>query len=150
MSYKVCSKCGISKPWTKKYYYSSGKSSGVLRSECKDCCYKSKKVQRKATFLDYDRSLSGHLRKLYRKMKYRVRKQRSYRSREFSIDRDDFFNRFINDPNYVELHRQWKESNYERQSTPSIDRIDNEKGYVDSNIRIITFKENRLKGTDSL
>jgi hypothetical protein len=43
------------------------------------------------------------------------------------------------------LFKKWSEENYPRRLTPSIDRIDNKKGYTLKNIHWITQKENSSK-----
>lgn len=46
---------------------------------------------------------------------------------------------------YLKLHKQWVESNYSNKLAPSIDRIDNKKGYMPSNMQWMTLSENTSK-----
>lgn len=51
----------------------------------------------------------------------------------------------LDQPNWIQLCSDWKKSNFESDLAPSIDRLDNSKGYSFDNIQLITWKENRLK-----
>lgn len=46
---------------------------------------------------------------------------------------------------FIELFRLWQDGGYNRRLAPSIDRIDNEKGYVVNNMQWLTNHENTLK-----
>jgi len=48
---------------------------------------------------------------------------------------------------FVELHEAWKYSNFNRKLTPSIDRIDNKKGYTVDNMQWMTLSNNSSKYT---
>ena len=60
----------------------------------------------------------------------------------------EFFNRFLNDSDFLTQFEIWKESGYQRCSSPSIDRIDNEGDYNIENLRFISHSLNT--GKDSL
>ena len=47
---------------------------------------------------------------------------------------------------YHIMWKKWKESGYKNNLSPSIDRIDNQKGYSLDNIQLMTWKENNTKG----
>lgn len=49
---------------------------------------------------------------------------------------------------FESIWQQWKESGYERKLSPSIDRIDNDKGYFPDNMQWITVSENASKHED--
>jgi hypothetical protein len=46
---------------------------------------------------------------------------------------------------FIKIHRKWKKSNFERKLAPSIDRIDNTKGYTFGNLQWITQSQNSKK-----
>ena len=48
---------------------------------------------------------------------------------------------------FERLYKEWQESEYSRKLTPSIDRIDNTKGYTGDNMRWITHSDNSKKST---
>ena len=45
--------------------------------------------------------------------------------------------------NFYELINDWIKSNYDKNKSLSVDRIDNNKSYTFDNIRLLTWKENR-------
>ena len=51
----------------------------------------------------------------------------------------------ISQPNFKYLYDQWVVSGYERRLSPSVDRIDDGKGYSLKNIRLVTWFENYMK-----
>ena len=58
---------------------------------------------------------------------------------------EEFINKFKNDKQYLKLYKEWQKSNYKLSLTPSIDRIDNSKGYTLNNIQMITMGKNASK-----
>ena len=53
----------------------------------------------------------------------------------------------INQHNFNELYNNWIMSGYDKYKTPSVDRKDDYKSYTLDNIRLITWKENDVKGS---
>lgn len=50
--------------------------------------------------------------------------------------------------NFDKIHEVWEASGFARKYAPSIDRIDNDKGYIPSNMRWITVSKNAQKHED--
>jgi len=94
--------------------------------------------------IDKDRGRDPY-RKMIREMYYNVKKRSLYRNKEIDIDID-----------YIEqLVREFCENNYhvitcrKHPFKPSIDRIDNSKGYTKDNIKITWLIENYCKNSFS-
>lgn len=52
--------------------------------------------------------------------------------------------------NFDELYSNWANSDYNKNLTPSIDRIDNSKSYTIDNIELVTWQENDKRGSEYL
>lgn len=68
--------------------------------------------------------------------KYRNYPRPSYSSKEFC-------RWILSQDNFDELYCEWIKSNYHKDFKPSADRIDDYKSYSFSNIRLVTWKQNR-------
>lgn len=60
--------------------------------------------------------------------------------------KEEFIRWAINDEQFNFLHKNWVQNNYDVRLSPSLDRIDNKKGYELSNIRWITKSLNSKLG----
>lgn len=60
------------------------------------------------------------------------------------------FSDWVLSKNIFKLLNDYKNSNFDKNFNPSIDRIDDYKGYSFDNIQLITWKENNDKGRKSL
>lgn len=56
----------------------------------------------------------------------------------------DFIDKFIRNKKFLQLYRNYKKSDYDRDLAPSPDRIDSDSGYTIGNIKFVTFRENYL------
>lgn len=56
------------------------------------------------------------------------------------------YDRFLNDKFFNKLYLRWVRSGFKKKLKPSIDRIDAAKDYTISNIQLMTWGENELKG----
>ncbi len=80
----------------------------------------------------------------------RVTTYTKLRPRYFGLDRcskEEFVNKFINDSKFLQLFINWQNNQFQRKFAPSIDRINNNEGYLLNNIRFISHSEN--SGKDS-
>lgn len=83
----------------------------------------------------------------YGSMLYRIKTggwNNSYMGLEICA-REEFLAWATNDPEYARLYGQWKASGYKSALTPSIDRIDNDKGYLIGNMQWLTLADNSSK-----
>ncbi|AGO47304.1 hypothetical protein Phi19:1_gp014 [Cellulophaga phage phi19:1] len=99
----------------------------------------------------YEKTKKGFLVRCYRNMLSRVtgvtkNKNHLYLGKEI-LDKNVFYSYSMSDESFNNLFELWEKTNYERVSTPSIDRIDSLKGYSIDNIQWITFSENCSKVT---
>lgn len=88
---------------------------------------------------------------VYSTIKARVTHKDKLRPKYFGLDvctRDEFINRFINDEQFLKLYKEWQVSGFKRIKCPSIDRIDNEKGYTLNNIEFIKHGINSGKDAE--
>jgi len=56
--------------------------------------------------------------------------------------KQEFLDRWINNPMFIELFNNWKKNNYLKKLSPSFDRINNNKGYSFDNIQLVTWEKN--------
>ena len=59
--------------------------------------------------------------------------------------RKELVNKFKKSRKFHKLFQTWKDSGWEYNLHPSVDRIDSKKGYTIDNLQFITFAENSLK-----
>lgn len=91
---------------------------------------------------------SFYLGTCYSEMSRRVKTYDPERPNYFGKEictKEDFINLFLYDSEFLRLYKKWQNSDYKRKHAPSIDRIDNEKGYIISNLRFTTHFENTGK-----
>lgn len=89
----------------------------------------------------------------YRNMQSRVtgvqkKKAHLYLGKEL-LPRDEFYNWAIFHIDFVLLYVKWVDSGYDRKLTPTVDRIDSDKGYCLSNMEWVTHSENSRRGAVS-
>jgi len=103
-------------------------------------------IRRAEACKKYEKTKKGFLMRTYRNMKSRIlgiqhKKAHLYKGLEL-LDKEIFYSWSLNDQNYNTLFDAWTDGSYDRKLTPSIDRIDSNKGYIKDNIRWITHSQN--------
>jgi hypothetical protein len=133
MQTKKCTDCGGIKPYS-EYGRHKRKKDG-LRHACKPCTNKRKKA--------YRRTKQGVITMMYGgqrgSSKYRNHPYPTYSRNEL---KEWAFSQSI----FHELFDKWVESGYDMYAKPSFDRLDDYKPYTLENLRIVTWRENKLKG----
>jgi hypothetical protein len=69
---------------------------------------------------------------------------RKYQGKQF-CSREEFINRFVNEPTFLEQYKSWQTNGFKRGDSPSVDRIDNDGDYLISNLQILANKDNGPK-----
>jgi hypothetical protein len=123
---KVCSDCGKSKQLETK-------------TRCSGCNRKFKRRTRPKYYL----------RTCWLEIKRRCTKKvpnRDYVAygKDFCT-KEEFVERFLTDEKFLRLYKIWQENNYERGIAPSIDRIDETKGYTLDNLQFLSNSDNAKK-----
>lgn len=167
---KLCSKCHKHKPYSEYYKHSSTKDG--YRSSCKACLAaqtKTYKKNNKEKVREADRkryhknqNLNKHLTSVYQKQKYRTCK-RFYLLRKWNgmsnrcknggprnqsylglpvLPKEEFLSWALEQPSFHSLWEKWVASGHELSCSPSIDRIDPNKGYVIDNIQFLSLGAN--------
>jgi len=91
-----------------------------------------------------NRTKEGLIRMAYRNQRSNS-KSRGMDMPTYTVDElIEWFNK--QDDKYDMLYNKWVESGYSKALKPSIDRIDNDKGYSFDNIRLMDWKENQYLG----
>lgn len=125
---KKCSRCKELKP--KSEYHLNSQSSDNLRPECKEC------------HLNSHRTPSGLGKRIYGHQK-RNSKTRNHPMPNYS--RVELIEWMVSQENFNKLYDAWVNSNFDKNLTPSCDRIDDYKPYTLSNITLVTWLENKTK-----
>ncbi len=132
---KTCKKCGIEKD-IDDFWNMSGNTDGK-KGSCKTCINEYDKINGK--------SYSGFAHALYQSMKGRVTGTRTGSERYIGkglLSKSDFEVWIFNNPDYPILYESYKNSGFNRELAPSVDRKESSGGYTIDNIRLMTTIEN--------
>ncbi len=157
MDTKICSCCKIEKKNSEFYNNKYGKNG--LTNQCKQCMtvYRNSKKEYNRQYMENRRKNDNETIKENRRKSYhRNPKNKLYQSAKNRAKRNNIpFNITIDDiiiPERCPLLNvefiSGTKGNY--QYTYSLDRIDNEKGYIKGNIQVITNKANSMKNCATL
>jgi hypothetical protein len=156
---KVCSKCGFSKPLSDFYFRKDMKD---FRNECIECCKKNISENQKnrnkiywKEYRDKNREMLRNKRKLFTSnnkeliLLWLSRGRAKKKGIQFDIDVSDIVIPNICPVLGIPIYKDIS-SNRGMDNSPSLDRIDNSKGYVKGNVMVISFRANKLKGDASI
>jgi hypothetical protein len=94
----------------------------------------------------YEKTPNGFLMRAYRNMESRVtgvQKERAHLYQGLNLlPRESFYIWAKDNPDFWRLYRHWVASGYDRKLTPSVNRIDPDKGYELDNIEWLTHSVN--------
>jgi len=98
----------------------------------------------------YEKTQNGFLMRLYRNMQSRVcgvqkLKSHLYEGKDL-LPRQEFYDWALADQTFLTLWDEWQQSGNERRLTPSVDRVDSDKGYETGNMEWVPFHENCRRG----
>ena len=130
---KTCNKCKIPKELTE--FHKNKASKDGYRYSCKDC---KAKIAKKAR-----RTKQGVITTIYGHQQghsiTRGHKPPTYTNKQLQ----DWLQ---NDKKFGQIYDKWVESGYTKSMKPSVDRLDDSKGYSFDNIQLTTWGENKAKG----
>lgn len=127
-----CTKCLEYKPRS-SFANRPNRKSG-LKSSCRVCS--------NIVSNNYKKSKEGLIRRILVQQK-RSSKMRLHSQPEYTLNQ--FREWFYSQENFEQLYINWVSSDYDKNLTPSVDRLDDLKPYIFENIRLVTWKENRDK-----
>lgn len=127
---KKCKDCGIKKSLDMFY--------GV-QNECKDCTKNRVKLNREKVGTKYDFSEKGVFRVIYKTQK---RHQKLRGHGEMPYTKSELIG-WCKENGFNTLFNEWVKSGHKKAMKPSVDRIDDFKGYSFDNIRLGTWQDNR-------
>lgn len=65
------------------------------------------------------------------------------------VSKEEFLDWALNDPEFHGLYKNWKLSGFQLRLSPSIERIDPDKGYTFDNMEFITMSENSRRAMET-
>lgn len=91
----------------------------------------------------YQKTFKGLTSCIYQRQK-RSSKKRDHQKPSYTLD--ELREWIKKQKNFLQLFKEWEKSNYDTFKKPSIDRLDNSKGYNFDNIELVTWEENLNRG----
>ncbi len=154
-SNKVCIRCGVEQSIDE--FRPQKQTKDGHANQCRLCLNEIQRDKRKrdgnAITHRYEKTPKGFLMREYRNMQSRItgiQKQKAhlYLGKHL-LCREEFYKWAIFHVDFVLLYTKWVHSGYDRKLTPTVDRIDSDRGYEISNMEWVTHSENSRRGTES-
>lgn len=149
---KECKKCLITKPLSQ--FYVNNKNRDGLEGSCKPCRDKQSNARPNRKTMDAWRQRNDYARIFrirYSGMKSRTKgmKTRKYSVIGKELPTIEQFLEWCTDVSnmvvFTDLHSIWRDHGFQEKYTPTIDRIDNDKGYSIDNIQWMSKSDNSRK-----
>ena len=129
--HRKCARCSKVKPAIMFY---ARKERNSYRSKCKQCENELSKIKSKTK--------EGLISSIYRHQKS-ASKRRKHNAPNYT--RAELQEWVFNKDSFSSMYNTWVESGYNKLLTPSIDRLDDFKGYSIDNIQLVTWSDNKQK-----
>lgn len=133
---KICTVCNQIKELG-SFYKDKRKSDG-LQMECKSC--------NSARTRAYFRTKAGLLTQIYGSQRSNS-KPRGHQPPAYTKDKLQVW--MLEQDIFHKLYKKWKKSGYKKMLSPSVDRLDDSKGYSFDNIQLLSWQQNKDKGYES-
>jgi len=113
-----------------------------ISNKCRICIHSYQKEH----FAKYHTTVNGYLMHTYNNMKKRVEGRNSSHPKYWAgkqiLPQDAFLSWSKNHPDFLKLFKRWKMSGGDRKLSPSVNRMDSQKGYTLDNMEWITHSQN--------
>lgn len=98
----------------------------------------------------YEKTHKGFAMRLYRNMQSRIdgvqwQKKHLYENLTI-LPREQFYEWILSNETFLKLFADYEASGYQRKLAPSVDRLNNFRGYELDNMEIVTMSENSRRG----
>lgn len=147
---KTCKDCKIEKQET-EFYPTQGDCKDCFRERVRENRKNNRKYyeeyDRKRQRLNFQRIFIHRYSGMLARVEGRATRKYEVEGREICTKKEFFEWCNQNIEQFKKIHSAWKRSKWNNKKSPSIDRIDNHKGYTTKNIRWVTKSENSSKYT---